>query len=133
MIGKLFPLVQFIPLSVFLSIIRWSDESGTNWQLSFIIGGCISFIETIILLVRKTRINRFILAVNLFLFVGGVSFIFKLHPILSLYKSLMQSALFASLILVGLVTTFFSSYGFIGIDHPNKRSIKGKSYSNILL
>lgn len=127
MTHKLFLMVQFIPLSIFLAIIRWSDEGSPNWELAFIVGGSIAVIESILLSTRKIAFNRFIMAANLFLFVGGVGFLFRIYPILSLYKHLMQSALFAALILVGLVTTFFSIYGFIGVDHPDKRLIRSRS------
>lgn len=124
---KLFILVQFFPLSAFLVIIRWSDGSDPNWKMAFIIGGCIAVIESFLLSLSKNQFNRFILAVNLFLFVGGVSFLFDIYPVLMLYKKLMQSALFASLFLVGLVTTFFSAHGFIGVDHPNKKLVRNRS------
>lgn len=127
MARKLFLLVQFVPLSVFLAIIRCSDEPGPNWKLAFIAGGFVAVIESILLSATKNVFNRFILAVNLFLFVGGVSFLFKINPILSLYKNLMQSALFASFLLVGLVTTLFSAYGFIGVNHSNKHIVRSRS------
>ena len=127
MVHKLFLLVQFVPLSVFLAIIRWSDETGPNWKLAFIIGGCIAVIESILLSTRKIAFNRFIMAINLFLFVGGMGFLFRISPILNLYKHLMQSALFAALLLVGLGTTFFSVYGFIGVKHPNKQIVRSRS------
>lgn len=124
---KLFILIQFVPLSAFLVIIRWSDDSDPNWKLAFIIGGCIAVIESFLLSLNKNEFNRFILAVNLFLFLGGVGFLFDIYPVLILYKNLMQSALFASLFLVGLVTTFFSAHGFIGVDHPNKKLVRNRS------
>ncbi len=124
---KLFFFVQFAPLSVFLAIIRWSDASGPDWKLAFIAGGCIAVIESILLFASKNVVNRFILAVNLFLFVGGVSFLFQIYSVLGLYKNLMQSALFASLILVGVMTTLFSAYGFIGVKHSNKHMVRSRS------
>jgi hypothetical protein len=127
MAHKLFLFVQFIPLSVFLAIIRWSDGTGPNWKLAFIIGGCIAVIESILLFIRKIAFDRFIMAVNLFLFVGGMGFLFRIYPILNLYRHLMQSALFAALLLVGFVTTFFSVYGFIGVKHPNKQIVRSRS------
>ena len=127
MARKLFLLVQFVPLSVFLAIIRWSDEPGPNWKFAFIAGGCIAVIESILLSVAKNVFNRFILAVNLFLIVGAVGFLFKIHFILSLYKNLMHSTLFASFLFVGLVTTFFSAYGFIGVKHSNKHIVRSRS------
>ena len=131
MAHKLFIIVQFVPLSVFLAIVRWTDGSGPDWKLAFIISGCIAAVESILLFTTKKIVNRFIWAVNLFLVVGAVSFALKIHPILSLYKNLMQSALFASLVLIGLVTTFFSVNGFIGAKHSNKHIVR--SYSIYLL
>lgn len=127
MARKLLLLVQFIPLSVFLAIVRWTDEMGPNWKLAFVIGGCLAVIEFALLFIKKKVFDRLIMAVNLFLFVGGVGFLFDIHPILNLYDNLMQSALFVSILLVGLVTTFFSVYGFIAVNHPNKQLVRSRS------
>ena len=127
MARKLLLLVQYIPLSVFLTIVRWSDQTGPNWKLAFVIGGCIALIEFAFLLINKKVFDRLIMAINLFLFVGGLGFLFNIHPILNLYDNLMQSALFVSILLVGAVTTLFSIYGFIGVDHPNKQLIRNRS------
>lgn len=127
MARKLLFLVQYIPLSAFLAIVRWSDQTGPNWKLAFVIGGCIALIELFFLLINKKVIDRFIMAINIFLFVGGLGFLFDIHPILNLYDRLMQSALFVSILLVGVVTTLFSIYGFIGVGHPNKQLIRNRS------
>ncbi|WP_458776760.1 hypothetical protein [Desulforhopalus sp. 52FAK] len=128
MASKLFLLIQFVPLSIFLAITRWPDGSDSpNWKMAFIVGGGIALVETILLSRRKNTFNRFILAVNVFLFVGGMGFLLSIGPILSMYKNLMQSALFSSLIVVGLLTTFFSAHGFIGVEHPNRKLVINRS------
>ena len=85
MARKLLFLVQYIPLSAFLAIVRWSDQTGPNWKLAFVIGGCIALIELFFLLINTKVIDRFIMAINIFLFVGGLGFLFDIHPILNLY------------------------------------------------
>ena len=116
-------LFQFIPISVFLWYVRYEGASPSVWRVAFMLGGGVAVVETLLLFLKKVPLNRLVLAVNLFLFVGGLAFAADIGLILRVYKNLMQTSLFVSLIIVGIISTVASKSGFVGVPHPEQRIV----------
>jgi hypothetical protein len=127
----LFLLVQFLPLTLFVWIARSHGFTSEAWMLAFQIGGAVAVIETVLLAFSKRVMNRLILGANLFLAVGALGFLFKLDWLTNMYGRMQESALFCSVLLVGAVTTAFSSYGFLELQSTSRS--KQMKYSGILL
>lgn len=124
--SRLQKLYNFIPLTIFLYSYRYS----VSWDKAFTIGGFIALLHILTFLFKSEVLNRFILAVDFFL-IGGLLMVKGNISILEkIYSSYMQSVFPLALLVVGIVTTLFSSHRFIPeIRNPQKRI----QYSLILI
>ena len=103
---KLLRFIQFFPIALFLYTSR-----KYGWDTGFQLGGLVAIIEFVILIAMRIQISRLIAGANLFLVFGGVSFFFKIKQLLTLLSSLMEAALFISVLIVLIVTTAFTKTG----------------------
>lgn len=123
---KLKNFYNFVPLATFL----WSYRYYGDWDKAFTIGGFIGLLHILTFLFKNEVLNRFILAVDFFL-IGGLLMVKGNISILEkIYSSYMQSTFPLALLVVGIVTTLFSSHRFIPeIRNPQNRI----QYSLILI
>lgn len=127
-------IFQFIPLSFFAVYVYWQGTpTNARWIMAFEISSALGVLQLLILtlLINKAPLNRFILAANIYLFIGGIACVFQRWEILTLYSMAMESAILGIMFIVGVISTIFSSRGFIGIDNPRVDLIR--KYSLILL
>lgn len=61
-------IVQYSPLILFV----WTLRFGYNWEVAFVLSGMIAVIFTMLLLLKKTLFDRFVLAVYCFLIAGAL-------------------------------------------------------------
>jgi len=120
--------LKFFPLTAFLLYARIFSFTPQAWQGAFILAGALAACVTTFLLFQPIILDRLMLGINLFFFVGASAFIFKIIPILQFYGAYKGPAFFMSIIAIGLITTFSSPAGFIGIYHHNKTALKLASY-----
>jgi hypothetical protein len=120
---RMMTILQLIPFSGFGLVYRLTQLDKPDWGLAFVVGGCLAVIGTGVPLLRQVRLNRIFLGVNVFLVIGGMGFLLQIEPVTRLYGTLMQAAIFCSLSLVGIFTTFFTKDGFIGVNNPNRRLV----------
>jgi hypothetical protein len=120
---KYLNIIEFIPISVFGLIVRLTSENGVNWKLAFIFGGCFAVIEKAILVAKRFPLNRILLGTDVFLIIGGLGYLFNIQLILNVYLFLFQATLFASLLIIGVLTTFITERGFIGVKHHQRNRI----------
>jgi hypothetical protein len=113
-------VIEFIPISAFVYVVRQTDENGVNWKLAFILGACLAVIEKAFLVAKRLPLDRISMGADLFLIIGGVGFMFNISLILNIYGSLFQATLFAALLAVGIFTTFLTERGFVGIKHHDR-------------
>jgi hypothetical protein len=121
--SKYLKIVEFIPISAFGIVVRLTSENGVNWKLAFIIGGCLAVIEKSLLFANRFPLDRILLGTDVFLIIGGLGYLFSLQLILNIYLSLFHATLFASLLIVGVLTTFFTERGFIGVNHHQRYQV----------
>jgi len=110
----LFALVQFLPLSLFASYAFWHgapDEA--RWQQAFQLASVAALAQLAIVLPQRRPASRLMLAANLYLMLGGLAFFTHQWWFLRLYDSLRESALFISMLAVGVVATVGSRAGYV--------------------
>ena len=116
-------VIEFIPISAFVYVVRLTDENGVNWKLAFVLGACLAVIEKAFLMAKRLPLDRISIGADVFLIVGGIAYLFKIHLILNIYGLLYQATLFAALLAVGIFTTILSERGFVGIKHHERRRV----------
>lgn len=117
---KYITIIEFIPIVAFGLVVRLTSENGVNWKLAFIIGAFFAVFEKALLVAKRFPLDRLLLGVDVFLIIGGVGFLFNISLILNTYDRLIQATLFASLLAIGLLTTFLTERGFVGIKHHER-------------
>ncbi len=117
---KYITIIEFIPIVAFGLVVRLTSENGVNWKLAFIIGAFFAVFEKALLVAKRFPLDRLLLGVDVFLIIGGVGFLFNISPILNTYDRLIQATLFVSLLAVGVLTTFLTERGFVGIKHHER-------------
>ena len=116
-------LIEFIPISAFGIVVRLTSENGVNWKLAFIIGGCFAAIEKALLIANRFPLDRILLGTDVFLIIGGLGYLFSVQFILNIYLFLFHATLFASLLIIGVLTTFLTERGFIGVEHQHRNRV----------
>jgi hypothetical protein len=106
----------FIALAVFawLSFSQGKPTEAT-WRFAFMVSGAIAVAELFVLvyLISKPA-NRLVIAANIYLALGGLAFAFDQEWFLRKYEQLGLSAILLLMFVVGIVSTIFSSAGFVG-------------------
>jgi branched-subunit amino acid transport protein AzlD len=121
--AKFLNLIEFIPISAFGIIVRLTSENGVNWKLAFIIGGCFAVISKALFLVKRFPLDRLLLGTDVFLVFGGLGYLFNIQLILNVYLFLFHATFFASLLIIGVLTTFLTERGFIGVKHHQRNRV----------
>jgi len=118
----IFALIQFLPLSTFATFAFWNGApSNDRWLEAFQLGALLGLIQLIILLPQKSPLNRLVLAGNIYLILGGLAAFFQQWWYLNIYDSLRESAIIILMVIVGSLTTFASSSGFIAVKGSNRK------------
>jgi hypothetical protein len=106
---------------------RVGGLTNLAWQQAFILGGICTIIILGIHLYKKVILDRLMLGVNLFLLVGAFAFLSDTSSILYYFGTYKGAVFLSCIAIVGLVTTFFSHAGFIGIKTNNAKMIRKSS------
>jgi hypothetical protein len=118
----IFALIQFFPLSTFATFAFWNGApTNDRWLEAFQLGALLGLIQLIILLPQKKPLNRLVLAGNIYLILGGLAAFFQQWWYLKLYDSLRESAIILLMVIVGSLTTFVSSSGFIAVKNSDRK------------
>jgi hypothetical protein len=119
-------LLQFFPLSIFLSIgLPLGTPQPGTWIKAFLAGGAAAVAQIILcrLLAHAPVLNRLMLGVNLYLMLGGLAVLLKLHAALHVFDGLRESGIFLSMLAVGIVSSVMTDAGFIGVRGGRRRQI----------
>ncbi len=112
----IFALIQFFPLSAFATYaFLYGAPSNDRWIAAFELGALLAGLQLLVLVPQKTPLNRLVLAGNLYLILGGLAAFLNQWWYLELYNYLRESAILMLMALVGLLSTFLSPSGFIGV------------------
>jgi hypothetical protein len=119
--------IQFLPLTAFVATARLKGLGPEAWGLAFEVGGLLAVVETAILIWKRVTLNRLLLGANVFLMVGALGFGLQIPFIVSLYGRTHESALFGAVFVVGLLTTFFTTAGFIEMPSLDRKTVVRRS------
>jgi hypothetical protein len=121
-------IAEYLPLASFLMAARLVGAGENKWPRAFEVGAAVTLFSCLILMSKRRIPSPILMGISLFLFVGGLSFATGFSPLLRLYGTLMESALFISILFVGIVTTFASPQGFIGLAGGEPKRVRAGSY-----
>ncbi len=125
----IFAVVQFLPLSIFMGY-AFAQGSPTDdrWLEAFQVGAIAAIVQLLIVLPQRKPANRLILAVNLYLMLGGLSAISRQYWLLQFYGVLKESAIFILILGIGFITTFSTSAGFTAVAGVPKNLARRASF-----
>jgi alpha-beta hydrolase superfamily lysophospholipase len=121
-------LAQFLPLSVFATYaFRHGPPTSQRWVEAFELAAVVALIQLVVLLPRRRPINRLILGANLYLLAGGAAAVTRQWWLLDAYGVLRESAIFLSMLVVGVVATLVSPAGYVGADAAPRDEVRWAS------
>ena len=113
-------LVGFLALAFFAYMAFGRGQpTDESFVFAFKVSAVVAAVELAFLLARVAPTNRLILGANLWLIAGGVAAFLEQWWWLRFYQQFGEASLFGSILLVGLVSTFSSSAGFIAKPGPS--------------
>ena len=120
--------IKLLPILGFMLYARMAGMNEQAWSHAFIFGGLLALGVTLILLQKKITMDRVMLGINLFLFVGAIGFLFHVPIILKWYSASKGGPFFSCIVLVGLLSIFFTKSGFLGNQTKTKAAIRYGSF-----
>lgn len=130
--SKVSKLLEYLPLSGFLIFAQIFNSRDThNWKEPFFIGGALALLSIVVVIWKEARFDRVLLGINLYLFAGCAAILVHFRWLLELYMKMMSAGMLAWVVIVGILTLFFSKEGFVGLACANKALVR--KYSAYLL
>lgn len=114
--------LSFIPIFVFATYAYIKQFLGScviAWQEPFYIGASLAIVLTTLQYISGIILDRLMMGANLFLVASAFFFLFQINPCLSILGAYKGPSFITAVLLVGIYTTFFTRYGFVGCtgDH----------------
>ena len=126
---------QFIPLAILWlpfagkrSPRRELNESLVPWHYFFYVSAACALLQLAYLVYKRQEIDKIALGADLFLFYGAIGYALD-ETLLMPFKFLGHTIIFIFVFVVGIVTSLFSTTGFIQIDTPNKAIVRSGSFA----
>jgi len=120
-------LSQWLSLFIFLLFARFYEMTDDLWRQAFYVSSVCAIVITAFLLYKKIIIDRLRFGINFFLITGAFAFLIESESILRLFNMYKGVVFFGGIAIVGIITTFFSPLGFLGVSVSNKHALKNKS------
>ena len=120
--------VQFVPVIVFAS--SFLVSGGVDLSLAatlFVIAGIGAFVISAALIIGKVQLNPVLLGTNIWLCVGALVFGVPVPAIAGVFAKVQAAGLFACVLAVSVPLMMFSPAGFIGMRHPNPKTVRALS------
>jgi hypothetical protein len=112
-------LLGYLALAIFAMVAFGSGAPDVaTWRRAFLIGGGAAVVELCVLWAIPKPANRLVVAANFYLAAGGLAFALKQWWLLEKYEKFGLSGILLAMLCVGLVTTFASKAGFVGMAAP---------------
>lgn len=123
LLGIAYVITRFIKGDFFSSEMAGIQNYG-NWFIVTMIVCCAGLA---IQLCKNQIMKRMMLAVALFFMTGSMVYLVNIPELTYYYNIYVRVTIFISLLIVGIITTFCSSAGFIGVISDDKKTIKKAS------
>lgn len=117
--------VQFIPvISLASSFIVSGGVDLSRAAALFVISGIGAFVITSALIIMRVQLNPVLFGTNIWLCTGALAFGIPVPALASVLAKAQAAGLFACVLGIFLPLTIFSPAGFIGMPHPNRRTVR---------
>lgn len=120
--------LPLLPVILFTGYARMYGMHQHAWIGAFELAGVVAGIVIALLWHQRIVMDHIMLGLNLFLIVGALGFFLHIDSILDWYSTSHGGPLFTIIALVGLVTIFCSSRGFIGVTSKKPGAVKYASF-----
>lgn len=100
-----------------------ADFTLQKYGNAFVIASVLSLINIALQLYKKQIIHRLALGLNLFVFIGAVTFLGNISSISYCYDVHTGLVLWACIFFVGIITTFYTRAGFIGVASADVKDV----------
>jgi hypothetical protein len=125
-------LLSFLPLSVFATYAFWTGPpDDRRWVDAYLLSAALAVVALALALAGREPANRLMLGANAYLVAGGLAALTRQWRVLALFGVLQESAIFVSMLVVGIVATTWSASGYIGVVSHDARRVR--RYSVYLL
>lgn len=118
--------LSFIPIFTFMVYARIKEvitACDTAWQEPFYIGALLAITLTTFQYSAGLILDRLMLGANLFLVAASFFFFFNINPCLTILGAYKGPSFIACVLFIGIITTFFTKPGFIGIASTDRKKI----------
>jgi hypothetical protein len=117
--------IQFIPvITLASSFIVTGGVDLSRAATLFVISGICAFVITAALTIKKVQLNPVLLGTNIWLCVGALAFGVPVPALASVLAKAQAAGLFACVLGVFVPLMIFSPAGFIGMPHPNPKTVR---------
>jgi hypothetical protein len=107
--------IESIALILFLVYIQSVEMHAVNdWLIPYLIGSVCSLITSVYFYLNHQIANRIFLGIGCYFYSGFIGVVLNWDWLNQLYGQLEASALLLWIFAIGLLTTLFSPYGFLG-------------------
>ena len=120
--------LKWVPASAFMISARAYGMTDEAWSTAFILAGFFTVFIFMILSRQGIIYDRLMLGVNLFFLMGAYGFLSGNDAILEWYSASKGGPFFGCIVVVGLLFTLFTQYGFVGVRHKNKQAVQYASF-----
>lgn len=105
--GKIFTVLSFLPLAVFLRVASYYGHTERAWALAFYSGAAAVSCVMLFLRTRRMPSRDLLMAFVLLFFSGSLAFLMEFRPMLDLYGRFKGSVFLACYLLVRAIFYFF--------------------------
>lgn len=123
-------LLGFLALAVFAAVAFGAGPPGDEQMLkAFRLGALLAGVELAVLAWRSEPANRLIVGANVWLIAGGLAALLEQWWWLRGYQRLGEASLFLAMATVGMLTTVFTSAGFVAVPQGDRARVLKASWA----
>jgi hypothetical protein len=121
-LARFIPFLSYFPLVIFMMVVRiknlLNDQSDSlEWATPFLYASLVAVVVIVLHVIFKADLNRFLLAINLWLIACALLFLCNNVKLLNLMDDYKGPFFFISFIITGIISMLFLKGGFIDLKH----------------
>ncbi len=124
----LYNFVQSMPLIVFIVLYKSMDPiTPREWLTPYLAGAAASIFSVLYLKASRLQANSILTGINIYLLTGCFGILTQQAWLLRFYGNLEASGMLLWVVVVGIISLFFSPSGFIDVNSKNRKLVTGYS------
>jgi hypothetical protein len=117
-------IIESIPLTLFVFYIHLIEiNESREWLLPYLLSSVTSLGATAYLLHQRVVLDRLFIGINCYFLSGLLGLVLNWEWLNLWYGQVRALGMLYWIIACGVYTSFFSSYGFLGISHASKKVV----------